>query len=452
MPQTKQVPIWNSGRTFCLAVAGLTVGLQFVWTMPAMLLRGGGAGFVVVYLLALLLFAAPVLAVEIWLGREGRADPIGAVIKLQRSAGLSRFWRVLGPLSTLVSVMVAAYVGVLGGWALVYGIESVNEAFLAQSPEYTVEKATGLLRNAENMVPWFSIFLLAASVVSAFGVNVGIGFALRLLMPFALLILLILLAHLQSIGALATLQSQAGLLELDYLAISAETGWAAVSLAFFSLSVGLGGTLACSAYIPKHVRIPRAVLGIVGITLLFAALLATLVMAVLLYSNIEVTDGAPLLVLNLPLAFGSILHGDYYGALFYLLIAIIVFCSLLLLLEPLTAWLQSAMLLPRALASCACAGLVWLLAVLITLPIADWSALNTESSPFEFFQLVSSLVLVPAVVLISGGLITALFRTQAYASRYSIWLRGLAHLHCWLVTPLLLAGIIWFAVEGRPLW
>lgn len=443
--------VWQSSWTYYLAIAGLTVGLQLVWTLPALLARHSGSGFLLVYLAALVGFAGPMLAAEMWLGREGRDNPVHTVRRLQTRSGISRLWRTVGLLNMTVSILVLSYLVVIGGWALAFGLESANDVFLRQSPDYLIRHLEDFLSGSDQMVMWASVFLMITVVISSFGIVRGLGFSARLLMPFSLLILLVLLAHNVSVDAIASLLEKKR--SLISTTISLESAWSAVALAFFSLSLGLGATMACSAYTPEGQRVGSAVFWVIIITLVFAVLVSLVVLPLLLHTNVEVAEGAPLLFLNLPLAFGASLHGDFYGALFYVLIAMISLSSAVMLLEPLVSYLQRTFFVPRYVAAIAAGGLVWLVAVVVGLSFNEWSDVRLlgHLSPFAVIEAATAYVLIPLTALLNCWLFVALFRSPLYSDQYSLTRRFAAKVQFTYAVPLLLAGLVWYSVQHKLL-
>ena len=58
------------------------MGLGNIWRFPYEVGSSGGAGFLLIYLLATLLVGLPVMIAEISLGRAVHADPLGVYLKL----------------------------------------------------------------------------------------------------------------------------------------------------------------------------------------------------------------------------------------------------------------------------------------------------------------------------------------------------------------------------------
>ncbi len=452
MQQNTEHTVWQSGWTFCLALCGVTIGLQLIWTLPAVLIRQGGSGYLLVYVASLVLFAAPLLAAEIWLGREGRNNPVHAIKLLQIRSGLSRWWRVVGLLNVIVSILVLSYLVVIGSWALAFGLESANNSFILKDADFLVQHLRDFLEDGNQVVSWLSLFLLLTVLVSAFGVDRGVGFALRLLIPLAIIILLVLIARNVAVGAFDG-AAVSSLLSTN-TPLSWDGGWSAVTLAFFTISVGMGAAMSLAAYMPPSQRISTAVAGVVLITLFVAALACSAILPLLFHANVEIAEGAPLMFLNLPLAFGSSVHGDYYGALFFGLVTLFAFSSAIVLLEPIVSWLQRALIVPRYIAACAGGGLVWLVCVTVGLSFNEWSEIRLFGyfTPFRLLESLTAHLIVPIVAILNACLAASLLGSPSYASSGFAPLRLLGRLHLAYLSPVLIAGVIWFSLNNKFLF
>ena len=69
---------FSSRLGFVLAAAGSAVGLGNIWKFPFEVGSGGGAAFVVLYLLFCFLLCFPVMITEIAIGRKTERNPVGA--------------------------------------------------------------------------------------------------------------------------------------------------------------------------------------------------------------------------------------------------------------------------------------------------------------------------------------------------------------------------------------
>jgi NSS family neurotransmitter:Na+ symporter len=101
--------MWSSRMGFVLAAAGSAVGLGNIWGFPTQVGRGGGAAFVIVYLLCVFLVCAPIMVAEFAIGRRGKKDPAGSfeVIKPRTP------WRLVGLLGILAGVGILSFYSVI---------------------------------------------------------------------------------------------------------------------------------------------------------------------------------------------------------------------------------------------------------------------------------------------------------------------------------------------------
>lgn len=121
------------------ATVGSAIGLGNVWRFPAETQANGGAAFLLIYVVCVLLLGVPVMLGEFALGRGGRSDAIGVFRRL--SPG-SRWW-IVGAGGILSSYLILIFYMVVAGWTLEYLVASAG-GWLYSSPEPTmVTGATG---------------------------------------------------------------------------------------------------------------------------------------------------------------------------------------------------------------------------------------------------------------------------------------------------------------------
>ena len=76
---------WSGRMGFILAASGSAVGLGNLWKFPYITFENGGGAFVLVYLIAILLVGAPIMAAEALLGRRAQKNPVGTFRELALS-------------------------------------------------------------------------------------------------------------------------------------------------------------------------------------------------------------------------------------------------------------------------------------------------------------------------------------------------------------------------------
>ena len=70
---------------FILAAAGSAVGLGNIWGFPTQVANHGGAAFILVYLLVVVVLAIPALYTELSLGQQAQANPVTALEQLSQT-------------------------------------------------------------------------------------------------------------------------------------------------------------------------------------------------------------------------------------------------------------------------------------------------------------------------------------------------------------------------------
>ena len=63
---------WSGRLAFILASIGAAVGLGNIWKFPYTLGSSGGSAFVLIYVIAILLIATPIMIAEMVIGRRAR--------------------------------------------------------------------------------------------------------------------------------------------------------------------------------------------------------------------------------------------------------------------------------------------------------------------------------------------------------------------------------------------
>ncbi|MEZ5480624.1 MAG: hypothetical protein R3E73_00140 [Porticoccaceae bacterium] len=184
---------WASRWTFVLAATGSAVGLGNIWKFPYITGENGGGAFVLVYLGCILLVGLPVMMAEVMLGRRGRQSPINTMRMITSEAGLHGIWNGIGWLGVAAGLMILSYYSVIAGWALHYIGEMARGAFQGASAASADLQFGRLLADRDTLIFWQTVFMLLTVGVVAGGVTRGLGVAVRILMPFLFVLLVVLM-------------------------------------------------------------------------------------------------------------------------------------------------------------------------------------------------------------------------------------------------------------------
>ena len=100
---------------FILLSAGCAIGCGNVWKFPWMAGQYGGGGFVLIYVLCLVLLGLPVMTMEFALGRAAQASPVKMYQKLQKPG---QKWHIHGYLALFGNISLMRFYTVVSGWIL----------------------------------------------------------------------------------------------------------------------------------------------------------------------------------------------------------------------------------------------------------------------------------------------------------------------------------------------
>ena len=81
---------WSGRAAFIMASIGAAVGLGNIWKFPYTLGNSGGSAFVLIYVLAMLLIATPIMLSEMVIGRHARMSAPSAMRKVAVDSGTTR--------------------------------------------------------------------------------------------------------------------------------------------------------------------------------------------------------------------------------------------------------------------------------------------------------------------------------------------------------------------------
>jgi len=297
---------------------------------------------------------------EIMLGRRGRQSPINTMRDLAKDSAASPLWSLLGWLGVIAGFLILSYYSVIAGWAMAYVVRVGSGVFDGATADGVSSIFSQLVADPEKLLAWHSLFMIITMLVVARGVK-GLERALKFLMPALLFILLILVGYAMQQGAFG--QAVEFLFSPDFSKINSDGVLTAMGHAFFTLSLGMGAIMVYGSYLPSKVSIGSTTI-IIALADTGVALLAGLAIFPIVFANgLEPSSGPGLIFQTLPVAFGHMAYGSFFGTLFFLLLVFAAWTSSISLIEPAVAWLVENRNMSR-MRACIWAGLVtWVLGI-----------------------------------------------------------------------------------------
>ena len=235
--------MWGSKLGFILAAAGSAIGLGNIWRFPTEAANNGGAAFLVVYLVCVVLIGMPVMLAELTLGRHTRKDPVGAF----KSICPKGMWWLVGALGVATGLAILSYYCVVAGWTLGYVGKTLTNTFTPQADPAGIFGA--FAASWWQQIMYHAIFMVLCVLVVIGGVRSGIERWSKILMP-ALLIMLGLLV-VRSVTLPGASKGLAFYLEPDFSKLNFKVVVAGLGQAFFSMSLGMGAMITYGSYLSK---------------------------------------------------------------------------------------------------------------------------------------------------------------------------------------------------------
>ncbi|MFQ5658800.1 MAG: sodium-dependent transporter [Gammaproteobacteria bacterium] len=394
---------WSSRWAFILAATGSAVGLGNIWRFPYIAGENGGGAFVLVYLLCVLLVGIPIMVAEIMLGRRGRQSPINTMRTLAAEEGYSSHWQYLGWMGVVAGFLILSFYSVVAGWTLAYIFRTGAGMFHGAAASDSSRVFNELIQDPERLLAWHTIFMGLTAVVVARGVKSGLEQAVRYLMPTLFILLVVLVGY--AMGTEGFARAVTYLFKPDFSSITPSTLLTALGQAFFSLSLGMGAIMTYGSYLTRKASILRMACAIAAADSLVAILAGLAIFPIVFTYGLEPGEGSGLVFKTLPIAFGQMPFGSFFGAFFFVLLMFAGWTSSISLLEPAVAWLVENHGLTRVKASCYAAILAWVLGMGSLLSLNIWS--DKKLFNLTFFNMVESIT--ANIMLPVGGLLIAVF-------------------------------------------
>lgn len=398
---------WASRLGFVLAAAGSAVGLGNIWRFPYMVGENGGAAFVLLYLVIIILVGYPMMVTEMTIGRKTNRNPVGAF----RSLAPNTPWWLVGALGVFTGFVILSYYSVVAGWSLSYIVKMVTGVFGAGvNPE---DIFVGHITSTWEPLIYHFVFMAMTVGIIAGGVVKGIQRSVEILMPLLALLLLVMVVRAVTLPGAG--EGLAFYLAPDFSVITATTFLDAIAQAFFTLSLGMGAIITYGSYLRKQDEIPNSAFQVVGLDTGIALIAGFAIFPAVFAMGLDPAAGPGLTFITLPAVFTEMPLGTLFGFLFFVLLSIAALTSAISLLEVVTAWLVDEKGWARSRAALVLGLIIFIVGIP---PVLGYSAWGEFASPglgmdiLDTYDWFANSIFLPL-----GGLLTAIFAAYVWGAR-----------------------------------
>ena len=323
---------FGSRLGFILVSAGCAVGIGNVWKFPYMCGQFGGAAFILIYLVFLLIMGIPVMVCEFGVGRASRHS-VAAAYETLEPKGTK--WHITKWIGVIGCYFLMMFYTTVGGWMLYYCVRSFRGDFVGADMKTVSAGFSDMLGNMPLMAFWTILISIIGFGVCAFGIQKGIEKVSKFMMTALLLIMIVLAIH-------SVMMKGAGAGIRFYLIPDfkqmAEIGignviFGAMSQAFFTLSIGIGAMLIFGSYMEKDQRLFGEAVNITVLDTIVALMAGFIIIPACFAYGIEPGAGPSLIFITIPNIFAQVAGGRVWGGLFFLFLSFAAFTTLVAVFE-----------------------------------------------------------------------------------------------------------------------
>jgi NSS family neurotransmitter:Na+ symporter len=391
--------------------------------------ENGGGAFVMIYVLSVIFLALPIMAAEILIGKRGKQNPVNSLRTLSSEASyyfkkqsdelLNRTikvkkkfedneifsnWELVGWMGILAGILILSFYSVIAGWTISYIFKSLTGSFVLITAAGSSAKFESFISDPEKLILWHTIFMILTCFIVSKGIKSGIEKAIKFLIPGLFIILLGLAIYSSTLEGFSDAMNYFFIIDLDK--INSSVVLSAMSMAFFSLSIGMGSLMVYGSYLPDDTSIFQVSSAVAFADTLVAILAGIIIFPIVFTYNLDPSSAGPGLIFQtLPIAFGAMDYGIFISTAFFILLFFAAITSSISLIEPAITFVVEKFSISRLYATNLLGSLTWVLGIFTVLSFNDLSTFTIFGMTiFDNLDYLTSKIMLPL-----GGLLMALF-------------------------------------------
>ncbi len=321
---------------FILVSAGCAVGIGNVWKFPYICGMYGGAAFIVMYLAFLLILGLPILVCEFTVGRGSQLGMGKAFEKLEPKGTK---WHSLKWISILGSFLLMMFYTMVGGWMLYYAYLELTGKMSGLDADGVANVFSTMLSQPVTMGGWALVAIVISFGICALGVKNGVEKVTKVMMAFLIVLIIVLAVH--SVFLPNASEGIKFYLVPDFKNV-AENGigtsvFAAMSHAFFTLSIGIGAMEIFGSYLDRKKRIAGEAVNIILLDTFVALMAGFIIIPACFAFGVEPGAGPSLLFITLPNVFNNMAGGRIWGTMFFVFMSFAALSTIVAVFENIIA-------------------------------------------------------------------------------------------------------------------
>lgn len=308
---------FSSRLGFILISAGCAIGLGNVWRFPYIVGQYGGAAFVLIYLVFLLILGLPIVVMELAVGRASRASVAMSFDKLEKPGHKWHIHKYFGMGGNYLLMM---FYTTIAGWMVQYFIKMATGKFEGMNTEAVSSEFPAMLSDPVSMTVFMVIVVVACFLICGMGVQKGVEKITKVMM--LLLLGLMLVLAIRSFTLPNAMEGIKFYLYPDFNKLKEnglfEAIFAAMGQSFFTLSIGIGSIAIFGSYIDKERSLTGEAICITSLDTAVALMAGLIIFPSCFAYGVNPDQGPSLLFVTLPNVFNAMEGGRIWGSLFFL--------------------------------------------------------------------------------------------------------------------------------------
>lgn len=363
---------FSSRLGFILISAGCAVGLGNVWRFPYITGKYGGAAFVLIYLLFLVILGMPIMVMEFAVGRASQKSAARSFHVLEPKGSK---WHIAGWSAMAGNYLLMMFYTTIGGWMLCYVFKTASGEFINRSPQEVSSIFKDMLAQPLPMTGWMLVAVILSFGICSLGLQKGVERITKVMMGFLFVILIALCVR--SVTLDGAMKGLSFYLVPDFGKMVenglGEAIFAAMGQAFFTLSLGIGAMAIFGSYIKKERSLMGESINICALDTLIALMAGLIIFPACFAFDVNPGEGPGLVFVTLPNVFNQMFGGQIWGALFFIFMTFAALSTIVAVFENIISFAIDLWGWTRKKAVLVNGGLIILLSMPCVLGFNLWS-------------------------------------------------------------------------------
>ena len=385
--------------------------------LPYIVGEYGGAAFVLLYLIFLVILGLPVMVMEFAVGRASQKSGALAYDVLEPNCRF-RWFTWWGQIGCYVLLM---FYTTVAGWMLAYIPKMASGELSTTDPDAIAATFSGMLADPAQLIGWMVVVVLIGFLVCRLGLQKGVERITKIMMAALFVIMIALCIRTVTLpGAGEGIAFYlipdfgklfAGNTPAEQWATFGQAVYAAMGQAFFSLSLGIAAMEIFGSYIGRERSLTGEAISVTALNTVVAILAGLIIFPACFAYGVTPDSGPSLVFVTLPAVFAEMPLGNVWGALFFVFMSFAALSTVIAVFENLVSWTMDKFGMWRSRA----VTITAILLVLLSLPCAlGFNVLSGISIPsIGDIQSIEDFV-VSNNMLPLGALVFVLFCTQKF--------------------------------------